>query len=194
MGMQEAIDLQKAIDDDVSICDELISNPGGHNSVEYIDCIINYLGRYGRFDNDQQFIFNLNQRITRQPKESDFYVIYIKQIRSKIIGLKPIARALTNSDSKISISNNSSSNSNMSVQLQVDITVNDVVESISELPGLSDSELDKIKEIIVKLDEIINSDSQKREKWSKLKEYLPSIIDNGLEVSRIVLGWIFKSM
>ncbi|MBE6528242.1 MAG: hypothetical protein E7Z64_03630 [Thermoplasmata archaeon] len=192
--MQEAIDLQKAIDEDVSLCDKLIKNSDSHNPEEYIDCIINYLGRYGRFDNDQQFIFNLNQRITRQPKDSAYYVIYIKQIRSKIIGLKPIARALTNSDSKISISNNSSSNSNMSVQLQVDITVNDVVESISELPGLSDSELDKIKETIIKVDDIINSDSQKREKWSKLKEYLPSILDNGLEVSRIVLGWIFKTI
>lgn len=194
MVLQETMDFQAGIDNDIAICDSLIQSPSDHDPSEYIDCIINYTGRYGRFDNDPNFVFNLSNKISKNPKESDYYVITIKQIRSKLQGLRPIAKSLIQQSSDISILNNNSSNSFSSADVSVCLDIDNVIDAVSSLPGLPDSDLENIKTTISEIQDIIDSELSKRDKWASLKSHLPNILDKGLEVSAIIFKWLFRCL
>ena len=109
----------------------------------------------------------------------------LKKMRAKIESYGEGNNIRDNNHSSISV--NAISGSQSEATINVAVTFSNAKEMISDLTTLTDDQVEDLQEKIDELQEIVESDNKKREKWKKAAPIFKYIIDKGIDVAKIVL-------
>ena len=85
--------------------------------------------------------------------------------------------------------NNTNTNENHN---SFDMSFNMARETINSMTALTNEEIEEIQKRINELEEIVSSKDSKSKKWSKVKEIIKWIADNGVDVGIALLPLVLK--
>ncbi len=77
-------------------------------------------------------------------------------------------------------------------EININISFEEAKQKIEEMPGLTDSETEEIKNKIAALEDISNESISRKKKWEKAKPILSFALDKGVDVAITIMGLILQ--